>query len=169
MGSRNDISRGALPQESGHQVSPPSIPSPNTSPLDGLAKSPDETKPVNHEDSLNATFDQLQVHDREQPSKPITTARPMAEHMFTSLGTVFLRATDNGALEWGDQDWQANIRRADDLTSQGSRDVGSLRWIREVLNQLLTAQTDDLIEVTTILANGARDGQFFAMLEEVQR
>ncbi|KAL8964139.1 MAG: hypothetical protein Q9183_004667 [Haloplaca sp. 2 TL-2023] len=160
MDLRNDITRRTLPQESGHQESLSSRPSPNTSPLDNLANSPDETKPVDHEQSLISTFDQLQVHDREQPSEPITTARPMAEHMFTSLGAVFLRATDNGALEWGDQDWQANIRKADDLAEQGNRDIGSLRWIREVLNQLLSAQTDDLIEATTILANAARDASW---------
>lgn len=82
----------------------------------------------------------------------------MAERMFAQLGRVFRHAVQAHHIDLGAPDWHNRLRQADENSRQGNRDTEALRWIRTVLEQLRTLDSEDLVEAANVLANASRDG-----------
>ncbi len=103
------------------------------------------------EDPLTVAFDQLNLH--EEPR--------MAERMFLSLGSIIQHAAEELELDINLQEVQDALRRADQISRNGSRDVEALATIQAVLSEMLVLDSNHLVEAATVLANASRDGKLF--------
>ncbi|KAL8715111.1 MAG: hypothetical protein Q9220_001068 [cf. Caloplaca sp. 1 TL-2023] len=103
-------------------------------------------------EALTTAFSQLGLTKTPPPK-----ALVMAERMFASLTVVLQHAIEEHDIELGVGDWQRRLLQADDTARQGARDIDLLRWIRTILDQLLLANSDDVAQAATVLANGSRD------------
>lgn len=83
----------------------------------------------------------------------------MAERMFISLATTFRSATETDSIDLDDPDWLNRLQRADEDSRQGNRDIDILKWIRTVLDQLRSLDSEHLVEAAAVLANASRDGK----------
>lgn len=101
------------------------------------------------EDPLTVAFDQLNLHQEPR----------MAERMFLSLGSIIQHAAEELELDIDVQEVQDALRRADQISRNGSRDVEALATIQAVLSDLLVLDSNHLIEAATVLANASRDGK----------
>lgn len=153
MNSNDDISEVLLPQnqQDGTLISTASSPVQRS-----RATSADEAPLSGHQDlkvdeaPLTLAFDQLNLHEKPQ----------MAERMFLSLGVIIQHATEVLELEIEVQEVQDTLRRADQISRNGNRDVEALATIQAVLAQLfLLRDSNHLVEAATILANASRDGK----------
>ncbi|KAI4248944.1 MAG: hypothetical protein L6R42_009141 [Xanthoria sp. 1 TBL-2021] len=154
MNSNDDISEVLLPQnqQDGTLISTASSPVQRS-----RATSADEAPLSGHQDlkvdeaPLTLAFDQLNLHEKPQ----------MAERMFLSLGVIIQHATEELELDIDVQEVQDTLRRADQISGNGNRDVEALATIQAVLAQLfLLRDSNHLVEAATILANASRDALF---------
>ena len=157
MAPKDGISEEPCPEEDGHRASNPSPPTTVQVPdrLFGgqISSSPSANQPDAADDHLVYSFGQLSV------CKDL----PMAERMFSSLEVVFQHAFETSDLdsELDLREWHSRLRRAEENSRRGIRDIGILRWIRDVLDQLRLLDSEDLTQAANILANGSRDGDFY--------
>ncbi|KAL8837183.1 MAG: hypothetical protein Q9170_002645 [Blastenia crenularia] len=82
---------------------------------------------------------------------------PMAEHMFLLLGDFFQHAVETHGIDLGLADWHDALRRANENSRRGDRDIRILRWIRTVLDLMRLSSPEDLTQAASILADGSRD------------
>lgn len=162
MNSNDDISEVLLPQnqQDGTLISTASSPVQRS-----RATSADEAPLSGHQDlkvdeaPLTLAFDQLNLHEKPQ----------MAERMFLSLGVIIQHATEELELDIDVQEVQDTLRRADQISGNGNRDVEALATIQAVLAQLfLLRDSNHLVEAATILANASRDGKSVAYYSFIQ-
>ncbi|KAI4176382.1 MAG: hypothetical protein LQ343_001121 [Gyalolechia ehrenbergii] len=85
---------------------------------------------------------------------------PMAERMFILLEGVFQRAVETHNINLGPRDWHDKLRRADGNSRRGDRDVETLKWIRDVLDQLRLSVLEDFTRAVDILADASRDASW---------
>ncbi|KAL8947076.1 MAG: hypothetical protein Q9222_006602 [Ikaeria aurantiellina] len=153
MASKEDKTEVASPCQDAEfhpSISEPPDPTLETSNTQGSPPGTSDQKAG--QEALTAALGRLDVTEA-QPSKPLL----MAERMFASLAVVFQHAIEKHAIDLGGGDWHRRLLQADQAARQGARDVDLLRWIRSVLDQLLLANSDDVAQAATVLANGSRD------------
>ncbi|KAI4251189.1 MAG: hypothetical protein LQ352_005008 [Teloschistes flavicans] len=152
MEQEKDLFKALVPPKPGGQIitsldSPSSqAPEAITSQSTGSSSSLSNTN--TDQDTLAHALDELTISPK----------LPMAERMFASLGVVFQRAHEKDEIDPGLQDWNSRLLRADEVSRQGDRVIDVLRWIRDLLDQMLVSHSEDLTEAASILADGARDG-----------
>ncbi len=134
----------------------PRAPSPNQTSSSSVNRATPPATPstekevdIDHKDQLTHAFGELDLQEQ----------LPMAERMFTSLATTFRAATESHNINLGDPNWLNRLRRADEESRQGNRDIDILKWIRNVLEQLRSLDSEHLDEAAVVLANASRDSK----------
>ncbi|KAL8807113.1 MAG: hypothetical protein Q9200_004808 [Gallowayella weberi] len=84
----------------------------------------------------------------------------MAERMFTSLAVIIKRAAEQSGVDLDVRGILTILRRADEASRRGFRDIEGLVTVRNVLDQLRLAHSPDLVEAARILANASRDASW---------
>lgn len=160
MAYQGNIKGWSLPREMERQPSP--APSQDGISSTNIDRATSPTTPSTEKDSdihqhqLARAFGELVVQEQKQEQEQ--EQLPMAERMFTLLATVFQAARATHEINLGHPDWHNRLRRADEITRQGNRDIEILKWIRAVLDQLRLLDSEHLVEAANILANASRDG-----------
>ncbi|KAL8804627.1 MAG: hypothetical protein Q9182_002435 [Xanthomendoza sp. 2 TL-2023] len=100
--------------------------------------------------SLTHVFQQLGLEEQ----------LPMAERIFASLAAVIKRVAEQHEVNLDVRGVLVTLRRADEASRRGLRDIEGLITVRNVLDQLHLAHSSDLVEAARILANASRDGSW---------
>lgn len=159
MESEHDISEMSSPREDERPIrtsptSPASssVPHPETT-LDRTGSGPistDGEKLDANQEHLLYAFGHLSVR------KDL----PMAERMFALLEDVFQSAVETNKIDLGLPDWHNRLRRAEENSRRGNRDIEILKWVRTILDRLRLPGSEDLTQAANILADGSRDGTY---------
>ncbi|KAL8752566.1 MAG: hypothetical protein Q9184_005685 [Pyrenodesmia sp. 2 TL-2023] len=144
MSSPGEMERHSFPPPSQDETSSTNVDRATSPATSSTEKDPDK-------DQLAHAFRELVVQEQEEEQLP------MAERMFTSLAATFQDAGDTHKINLSSPDWHNRLRRADENSRQGIRDIEILRWIRTVLDQLRLLDSEHLVKAAKILANASRD------------
>lgn len=155
MEGRKHISRDAPspPRNRCEPSVPPASPSPQSS-CSSISNNKDAIERVEEaaqagEISLDTAFEQLDLVDK--PSM----------RMFSAIGAIFEQAmTQNASIDLSVDDWRTQLKYADVTSEDGQGDIGALRLIRTMLDQLWSHSNEDaLVNIATLLADGSRVGE----------
>ncbi|KAL8765298.1 MAG: hypothetical protein Q9209_007573 [Squamulea sp. 1 TL-2023] len=151
MDCKNNISEALLPRNRSNDIHhfQANVCRTSTSCSPSQASRATSTNDSSDAASLAHAFDRMNFD--EQPL--------MAERMFLSLDVIIQHAAEEHEIDVDIQELHLALRQADQDSRHGSRDLDVLVTLRNVLDQLLTAESEYFVQAATILANASRDGK----------